>query len=232
MVHEMTGIAERLRPEALSPRRRVADGVYELLVRAVFDGALHRGSRLSVPELATRLGVSRTPVREAIQRLVREGLAVEEPHRGAVVATFDTRELIEIYELREVLEGLAARLAAARIDVPALEALRGALAEHRAAIGRGDTPAHFDLDLRFHRLVSETGGNANLAHALGLLQSKIRLAMLSTSVTAGPAQALADHEAILAAIESRAPDRAEAAARRHIARLTALLRARAEARTG
>jgi DNA-binding GntR family transcriptional regulator len=212
--------------ELLSPRRRVADNVYELIVSAVLRGELRAGSRLSVPGIAARLAVSRTPVREAIQRLVREGLAVEEPHRGAVIATFDTRELIEIYELREVLEGLAARLAATRIDEPGLAALRHGLAEHRAAVASGDTAAHFELDLRFHRLVSRAAGNANLARSLDLLQSRIRLAMLSTSVTAGPSRALADHEAIVDAIASRDAARAETAARGHIARLAEVLRAR------
>lgn len=226
MLHEMSGVRDVFGPEALSPRQRVADSVYELVVRAILRGDLRPGSRLSVPGLAARLAVSRTPVREAVQRLVSEGLAIEEPHRGAAIATFETRELIEIYELREALEGLAARLAASRIDEPALEALRSELAEHRAAVADGDAAAHFDLDLRFHRLIGEAAGNANLAQALGVLQSKVRLAMLSTAVTAGPAPALADHEAILEAIASRDPDHAEAAARAHIARLTELLRAR------
>jgi len=220
----MSAFGDRLLPQALARRERVADSVYELLADAVLRGELRPGGRLSVPVLAARLGVSRTPVREAIQRLVSEGLAVEQPHRGAVIASFERPELIEIYETREVLEGLAARLAAARITAPARDVLRGLLAEHRAAVARGDTAAHFELDLRFHRLVAGAARNANLAHALGLLQSKVRLAMLSTSVTAGPAQALIDHETILAAIETGDGARAEDAARAHIARLTRALR--------
>ncbi|MGH2949696.1 MAG: FCD domain-containing protein, partial [Solirubrobacteraceae bacterium] len=98
------------------------------------------------------------------------------------------------------------------------------LAEHRAAVAAGDGAAHVELDLRFHRLVARAAGNANLAHTLALLQSKVRLAMLSTSVTAGPAQALADHETILAAIERGDAGGAEEAARAHIARLTRALR--------
>jgi DNA-binding GntR family transcriptional regulator len=170
--------------------------------------------------------VSRTPVREAIQRLVSEGLAVEQPHRGAVIATFERHEIVEIYETREVLEGLAARLAAARAEPAAIAELRSTLARHRRAVADGDADLHIELDVRFHGLVAAAAANANLAQMLALLQSKVRLAMLTTSVTAGPQQALADHEAILAAIERRDEAGAEAAARAHIARLTRALRER------
>ena len=225
MLHEVSP-RPLLGPDSLGPRQRVADEVHRLVVRAVLGGELAPGSRLSVPALASRLGVSRTPVREAIQRLVREGLAVEEPHRGAVIASFGTRDLVEIYELREMLEGLAARLAAERISEAGLVELGAALAAHRRAIADGDEGRHTELDMRFHGILRDAAGNAHLAADLAALQSKIRLAMLSTSVTAGPARALADHEAILAAVAARDPDEAERVARAHIARLTALLRAR------
>jgi DNA-binding GntR family transcriptional regulator len=219
-----TGMTTDWDSGALAARHRVADSVHELIAAAVLRGELPPGSRLSVPVLAARLGVSRTPVREAIQRLVSDGLAVEQPHRGAVIASFERHEIVEIYETREVLEGLAARLAAGRAEPPAIAELRAALAEHRAAVSRGDGAAHVELDLRFHRLVAGAARNAHLAQMLGLLQSKVRLAMLTTSVTAGPAQALADHETILAAIERGDEAAAEAAARAHIARLAAALR--------
>jgi DNA-binding GntR family transcriptional regulator len=95
----------------LPPADRIADTVDEKLCNAIFARTLQPGTRLSVPALAAELGVSRSPVREAVLRLTQERLAREEPRRGAVVAHIGPRELTALYEVREVLEGLAARLA-------------------------------------------------------------------------------------------------------------------------
>src|SRR5579875_1256952 len=93
---------------------RIADAVYERIRDAIFTGALPPDARLSVPALADRLGVSRSPVREAVMRLIHDRLAVEEPRRGAVIARIEPADLIHIYEVREALEGLAVSLAARR----------------------------------------------------------------------------------------------------------------------
>jgi DNA-binding GntR family transcriptional regulator len=209
--------------ELLSDRQRVSDDVHRLLRRAIFTRELPPGARLSVPALATRFGLSRSPIREAVLRLVREGLADEVPYRGAVVRRVGAEEIAPLYELREVLEGLAARLAATRASPDALSELRSTVAEHAEVIAAGDVAAHFEVDMRFHRLVREAAGNDQLVGALEPVQDRIRIAMLTTSLTAGPAQALRDHETILRAIEARDPEAAEAAARQHIRRLVAHL---------
>lgn len=101
--------------EALGERSRLADAVYERLRQAIFAGEIAPGSRLSIPGLAGRLGVSRSPVREAVLRLVRDGLAVDQPRRGVALIVLDAQNLLPVYEVRAVLEGLAARAAAARV---------------------------------------------------------------------------------------------------------------------
>src|SRR3954447_24171011 len=111
---------------ALKSARAVNSGelAVELIREAILDGDLDAGERLKEDELARRLDVSRTPVRQALHRLAAEGLVVVEPQRGASVRAFEPRELDDMYRLRAVLEGYAARRAAERISDEALAALR------------------------------------------------------------------------------------------------------------
>lgn len=210
---------------------RMADTVYERLREQIFTGELEPGARLSVPALAERLEVSRSPVRDAVLRLVRERLANEEPRRGAVVAEVGLTELVAIYEVREVLEGLAARLAVENAGRRLVRALGDALDDHERAVGVADVQASTEADMRFHALIREASGNAEVCRLLEDAQTQVRLAMRTTTVTAGPRQALADHRAILTAIESGDPGKAEQAARAHIFRLREVLLREAEERT-
>lgn len=206
-----------------SERIRVADWAYARLRDAVHTGELTPGERLNVPGLAQTLGLSRSPVREAVQQLVRDGLAIEEPHRGAVVADIRWPQLRLIYEVREALEGAAARAAAQRMSDAQLVELRGQLERHREAVEAGDLDRHIDLDQEFHAHIREATENPWLIEYLDRLRSLVRLAMRSTIVTGGPAEATKDHGRILDALESRDPELAEHAARAHIARLHAAL---------
>lgn len=207
-------------------RIRVADWAYGRLRDAIHSGELISGEWLNVPGLAQELGVSRSPVREAVQRLVREGLAVEEPHRGAVVADIRWPQLRLIYEVREALEGMAARAAAERMSDEQLRELRAQLDRHWEVVQAGDPDRHIDLDQEFHAQIRQATENPWLIDYLDRLRSLVRLAMRSTIVTGGPAEALKDHARIVEALESRDPQLAEDAARAHIARLhTALARA-------
>ncbi|ASR36722.1 hypothetical protein BAY61_18870 [Prauserella marina] len=209
--------------EKTATRTRVADAVYERLREMIFTGELAPGARLSVPALAESLEVSRSPVRDAVLRLVQERLAREEPRRGAVVARVGTAELASIYEIREVLEGLAARLAVENAGRKLVRALKEALDEHEAAMRTADLAASTEADLRFHRLIREAAANPELVRLLDDVQTQVRLAMRTTTVTAGPRQAIDDHRAILTAIESGDATAAEQAARAHIFRLRTVL---------
>lgn len=202
---------------------RVVDTVYRRLREMIFSGKLPPGTRLSVPALAESLEVSRSPVRDAVLRLVQERLATGEPHRGAVVASVGATELEMIYEVREVLEGLAARLAVENAGRRLVRALRDTLAEHERAAGAADLAAAAEADVRFHQLIRQGSANPELVRLLDDIQVQVRLAMRTTVATAGPRQAIADHRAILAAIESADPAEAELAARAHVARLRGVL---------
>lgn len=200
-------------------RRRVGDWAYNRLRVLILNHELTPGTRLSVPALAEQLSVSRSPVREAVLRLIREGLADEVPHRGAVVSHISRTDLAVLYEVREVLEGLAARLAAVAVTDEEVSELEENLQEHEAIVASGDLEAHMDADMRFHAVIREASGNPWLTTYLSQIQGQIRLAMTSTSVTAGAEPALHDHQRIFAAVEGGQAAEAEEAGRMHIRRL-------------
>jgi DNA-binding GntR family transcriptional regulator len=206
-------------------RDRIADWVYDKIRDAILEGELQPGTRLSVPDLAGQLSVSRSPVRESILRLLSEGLADEVPHSGAFVATITIDSLIELYAVRSVLEGLAARLTAEHVSPEGRRDLEGALEAHRRAVDGGDRHAIVDADTAFHRLLYQISENLWLSDSLMRLQSLVRLGMQTTMQLPGsPARALSEHEGILAAVVRRDADDAEARARGHIDRLRAALR--------
>ena len=199
----------------------IADRAYKEIREAIFANRLPPGASLSVPELARQLAISRSPVREAVQRLVHDGLAVTSPYKGAMVARVDVEDLYRLYEVRELLEGLAARLATERLDNTALAELEEILNQHRKVLeDREDLAAHIGLDMRFHRRIREIAGNPHLADVLDGLQGKIQLAMRSLwRSDDAPLRALRDHEKILASMSSGDPSEAEVVARAHIVRV-------------
>lgn len=198
----------------------LADQAYGVLRDAILSHRIPPGSRLSVPEVARQLDISRSPAREAITRIQYEGLADFVPQRGAVVSSIGLDELVEIYDVREVLEGLAARRAAQTADPDLIAALQRVWHQHDRAIADGDVPTHMELDIEFHHLIRSASDNVRLGDALDRLQGQIRLAMFTTASRGGgmPA-ALAEHQQLIEVIGSGDGDAAERVARDHIRRL-------------
>ncbi|HEY8455588.1 MAG TPA: GntR family transcriptional regulator [Actinopolymorphaceae bacterium] len=210
---------------AISRGVALADQAYVALRDAILTHRLRPGTRLSVPEVARQLQISRSPAREAIARITHEGLATFVPNKGAVVAKIDAAELVEIYDLREVLEGLACRLATQHLTADVVEELERIIAEHEEAVSANDVERHMDLDAMFHQRIRQISKNRRLIEALDRLQGQIRVAMYTTRHSpGGMKQALAEHRAIAAALRSGDPDVAENTARAHIRRLRAHIR--------
>lgn len=203
---------------------RVGDRVHATLRRRILTGGLPPGSRLSVPAIARELGVSRSPVRDAVLRLEREGLAEETFNRGAVVPSPDRRHLVSLYEAREALEGAAARLAAPRMDHLARRTMLALLQEHREVVSAQDFDRHIEVDAAFHRQVRAVARSPVITRMLEEVQGQVMLAMRWTSVSGGLDNALSDHVAIFEALAAGDAPASETAARQHIARLTDLLR--------
>ncbi len=189
---------------------------YAKLLEAIDTGEYAPGARLIETELAGRLGVSRTPVRNALSRLEAQGIAARDKRGGLVVASLDYDQLGELYALREMAEGLAARLAA-RHASPAEIAILNELVEADRA-RTGDAVALSRANKVFHHQLHRASHNRYLIEMLGTMRRS--LALLSGTTLASPGrgrESIAEHEEIVAAIAARDEDAAEQAARRHIA---------------
>jgi len=188
---------------------------YLQMLEEIRAGRLAPGARLRETELAARLGTSRTPVREAIRLLEADGLVVHVPRLGASVRRLDHAEVTELYEMRAVLEGMAARLAArAASDVELAELA----ALHAEIAGVADDPAlAARLNRDFHAMLLGAARNRHLTRAMDGLQRALMI--LGPSTLAAPersAEAIAEHAQVLAALTARDGAAAEAAMRRHI----------------
>ena len=205
---------------------------YERLCEEIRSGKLPPGSRLRETEIAERLAVSRTPVREAIRRLEADGLVDHLPRSGAVVRKLEYPELMELYEMRTVLEGTAARLAARAASPVELEELVAITDAMRAAAGRPEVV--IGLNRQFHKLLLDAARNRFLLRAMATVENT--LLILGSSSMAKPdraREAVDEHREVLDALLARDGAAAEAAMRRHMeraqfARLRILRRANAE----
>ena len=195
-----------------------AQHVYTTLKGMIRDGALRPGQRMREIEIAEQQGVSRTPVREAMHRLVSEGLLESTSARGIGVTELSKQQVLELYALREFLEGASARFAAQHASLPEMRALRE-LIEHIATIPDEDHGQHAQLNKHFHAQIAEAAHNTYLSRALAQLSDSLMLVPGTTFQAPGRVAAVhEEHLAILAAIDVRDADGAEHAAREHIRR--------------
>lgn len=197
------------------PGRSSSQAAYELLIAEIESGRLPPGSRLLEVDLAQRLGISRTPVREAIKRLETQGLVSHEPNQGAVITKLDHARTVELYVVREVLEGLAARLAATSATQQELDILRLTMEEDWKYV---DRPEKLVIrDRLFHKQIQLTARNRFLNDILDNMRiSQILMTGTTLAVQARPTALLEEHQAIVDAIIARDADRAEACARLHV----------------
>jgi len=187
---------------------------YRQLLDEIRSGALVPGARLREIELAERLGISRTPVREAIRQLEADGLVAHLPRQGATIRSLDHAEVVELYEMRAVLEGTAARLAAraaSDIELAELVALNAELAAAPAGAQARE------VNRIFHRTLIEAARNRFLIKAMSALQKT--LLILGPTTLAEPeraASAFVEHGAVLTALLARNGAEAELAMRAHV----------------
>ena len=206
-------------------RVRLVDEVAQLLRERIYSGAFPPGTKLRQEQLADQLRVSRTPLREALRVLERDGLVHSEPGRGVRVVEADPQALFEAYNLREAVDGVAARLAAQHATTADVERLHAHLARQRAAVEPWDAAAYTIANVEFHTMVMELSCNRYIMAELPLVRmtSQVFTPVMLVPEERGRA-AVADHTGIVAAIAERDAHRAERLARAHIqetlARLT------------
>ncbi|MCK0167220.1 GntR family transcriptional regulator [Jannaschia sp. S6380] len=206
------------RTEADRPARTTsAAGAYEALRARIVSGGLKPGDRIREVELAQEMGLSRTPVREAIKRLEQDGLIRHAPHKGAVVRALDPQSMNELYLVREVLEGTAAGLAAQHASTAEITALEELLATQPPE-GQDDGGAEAARrNAIFHDAIGHAAHNRHLLHAMDGLSGA--MALLGPTTLSMPGRipvAMEEHAAILHAISARDAGAADAAARAHI----------------
>jgi len=215
---------EWLQPTLLSVAdegETLAEQVFRRIQAAIVRGEIAPGSKISEPELARTYGISRGPLREAMHRLEGQRLVVRVPHAGARVVSLGARELVELYQIREALEGMACRLAAQRMTQADIDELRRVLDAHERdeafQAGRGYYQQEGDYD--FHYRIIQASGNATLVQLLcNDLYQLVRMYRIQFSSTPNrPQQAFTEHQRILEALADGDGELAELLMRRHIA---------------
>ncbi|WP_165814706.1 GntR family transcriptional regulator [Labrenzia sp. 011] len=200
------------------------DKAYERLKADILNGKLPPGFQAPEPDIAGRLGMSRTPVREALIRLEAERLVDLIPRRGARVLAISKKDICEVFEILSVLEGLAAASAAkGKCSDLMLDRIEEAVTCAENALNAGDMDAWAVLDDRFHRLIAQGSENARLDEMIsGLLNQVFRGTLVLVRMNKGPAADPGDHRALYEAIRAEDPEKASTVAREH--RLAGLAR--------
>jgi len=205
-------------------REAAADEIREMIHR----GELQPGERLLEDRLAEQLGVSRNPIREAIRILEHTGLVEVTPRRGAHVALLDPEQVVDLLELRSVLESFAAQLAAKRGTAEELQAIRTIFDEGRSATAAGDAVTAARCHREFHLAIERAAGNSYLGPTVEPLRAQTEL-VFSVLIDTRGLLGWEEHAAMLEAIEAGDEDAARVATRRHMSSVLDDLRRRTHA---
>ncbi len=205
-------------PESSGPTNdrgiTLSDQAYDYIVRSLEDGTLPPGTRLRETELAADIGLSRTPIREALNRLMSEGLVTNDPKRGLVITELDQNMVGELYEMRRVLESTAAALAARHATDVEIAVLRQIIDRDQRLEEAGALSQNNRL---FHQTLYQCAHNRYLLKTLHVLQNAMLLLGKSTLAESGrPSTARDEHLEIIDALEQRNPEKAQEVASRHI----------------
>lgn len=198
--------------------RKRSDIIADTIEGLIFDGTFPDGARLDEVQLAERFEVSRTPVREALQRLALSGLTEQIPRRGVFVRQPGPVELLEMFEVMAELEAVCARLAAARISERALTELGEINAECALAVEAQDHGAYYSANERFHGLIYAQSGNAFLAQEAKRLQRRLQpFRRMQLRARGRLQQSMSEHEAVVEALAAGQGTQAAEVMRSHVA---------------
>jgi len=198
--------------------RKRADIIADELEGLIFDGTFSDGERLDEVQLAERFSVSRTPIREAFQRLAQSGLVEQLPRRGVFVRQPGPVELIEMFEVMAELEAVCARLAASRISDEALRDLHETNARCNAAVAAQDSDGYYRENERFHAIIYRQSGNGFLEQECLRLHRRLQpFRRIQLRLRGRLKQSMSEHEAIVAALEAGDGEAAATEIRSHVA---------------
>ena len=206
----------RLAPIAAAPT--LVTAAYESVRRSILSGVFAMGERLNEARIAEDLNISRGPVREALKRLSEEGLLIDQPRIGMTVRTFAAGDLADIYEVRAVIEPLAARLVVRR--KADLSPLDDSLGELRAAAAAGDASGATIAEFGLHEELCRLSGNVHLYDAYHLLSGRVQLALsLDNASYKEMAESVVEHAQLVDVLRNADEDTAAEHVRQHILRL-------------
>lgn len=189
------------------------------LRQAILDGALSPGQKLVEGEIARQFGVSRSPVREAIQELERQGYVVKSPRRGTYVTELTAEDVTEVYTLRLVLEGYAAGVAGRACEPMVLDRMQGLVERMKQAASKPSYEDFSEADLEFHNLLCSAAGHSRLVYLSKCLRTQMGfLAVLPKYSATELSTLVEDHRSLVEAIFDRRPDRARQIIQSHIRR--------------
>jgi DNA-binding GntR family transcriptional regulator len=194
-------------------REKLSNQIYAVLKEMIADYRFQPGARLNIESISRELDVSRTPVWEAVRRLEQEGLVEDIHNRGVFMSSLTAEKALDLYAVREVLEGMAARLAATRIDDGSLQKMSACLQRQREAIENRDVLAYSKLDFEFHATVYDACGNEWLKELLEIIKNKMR--PLTLHMQPNFLKLIDHHAELLRALRGRDPEKAEHEFRRH-----------------
>lgn len=201
---------------------RATDEVYAALRQAILSHVFKAGQRLLIEDIASKLGVSLTPVRHAIQQLAAEGLVEVRPRSGTFVASLSARDVEETFQIRCALECLAGELAVERITPEQIERMSSIIGElAQPVLGEEDRKRHEEANLRLHRLLVEASGNKRLAEMYESLRAHMQIARVHSSESdwqSRLSQEQSEHEEIFQSLKARDKARLVEALRTHIGR--------------
>jgi DNA-binding GntR family transcriptional regulator len=216
----MTAESQQVLDVDVSQFRSIHYSVYSALRRAIFDGDLQDGDRIVEAEVSRKLGISRAPIREALQSLRQAGLVEHEPRRGWYVIGLEPDDMWDIYLIRAAIETLAARRVVAQMSPQLRAELEALIAQMAAAAEAGDPDALATYDVQFHELIIQHGGSHQLQRIWHQLHPQDWTIMSVLRLPQVPLTEMAQrHQTVLDALTSGDLNWAEAVIRRHILEL-------------
>lgn len=208
---------KKLSPIRLDSYQPLREVVCETLREAIRDGILEPGERLMEIQIAEELGVSRTPVREAIRKLELEGYVIMLPRRGTYVANLSIKDINEVYEIRASIDALAAGLAAERITDDELEQMERMLVATVEAFDKGDMDRVVEYDTKFHDILYCASRNARLVGIINNLREQLtRFRSISMAYPGRMKKTMEEHGRMVEAIAQRDVELAQQLARQHM----------------
>lgn len=197
--------------------KNAREAAFEKIKEAIIKGHFKPGEKLVEQTLAQEMGVSRTPVREAIRRLEAEGFVVSIPRKGVVVSRADKEEIVQLYSIRAELEGLAARWAIENADEDDIRKLDEAISRMEETAASGDLDGVVQSNALFHDAIAQASKSRILCTLLKTLQDNIqRFRFQSLHLSGRPEAALAEHKEIVAAIKEKKTEEADRLLKEHL----------------